>query len=72
MLSGKRVHSGKSMGEYLAAAGMEQAKSLAFYAPQLPPQIVGIVDRAVALQQEARWQNAREMQHAIRSLYAPR
>jgi eukaryotic-like serine/threonine-protein kinase len=72
MLSGKRVHSGKSMGEYLAAAGTEQPKSLAFYAPQLPPQIVGIVDRAVALQQNVRWQSAREMQNAIRSLYAQR
>jgi serine/threonine protein kinase len=68
MLSGKRVHSGKSLGDYLAAAGTEQAKSLGYYAPQLPPPIIHIVDRAVTLQQDARWQNAREMQNAIRTV----
>jgi len=67
MLSGKRVHSGKSLGEYLAATGTEQPKSLAYHAPQLPPVVVSIVDRAVALPQEARWQSAREMQNAIRA-----
>ena len=69
MLSGKRVHSGKAMADYLFATATENPKSLAHWAPQLPPAIVQIVDRAVSLDQNARWPNAREMQQAIRRAY---
>ncbi|MGH7328305.1 MAG: serine/threonine-protein kinase, partial [Polyangiaceae bacterium] len=57
------------MADYLFATATENPKSLAFYAPQLPPQIVQIVDRAVALDQNTRWPNARAMQEAIRRAY---
>ncbi|MEO8797342.1 MAG: serine/threonine-protein kinase [Polyangiaceae bacterium] len=69
MLSGKRVHSGKSMADYLYATATEVPKTVAFHAPHLPPHVVAIVDRAVALDQNARFQSAREMQEVIRRAY---
>ncbi len=69
MLSGRRVHSGKMMHEYLVATANETPRSLAVMAPHVPAEVVAVVDRALALAKDHRWSTAREMQQALRAAH---
>jgi serine/threonine-protein kinase len=68
LLSGLPVHDGGSAAEMLVAAANFPARSLASVAPELPPRLVSIVDRALAFDKANRWPNARAMQIALRGV----
>ncbi len=67
-LAGRPVHEGETPSEQLALAISTPAPSLALVAPDLPADVVEIVDRALAYDQADRWADAREMQQAVRAM----
>lgn len=69
LLSGRFVHSGETANEVLVAAATQQAPSLGTVAPWVPPDVVAVVDQALAFRVEQRWPNAAAMQHALRVAY---
>jgi eukaryotic-like serine/threonine-protein kinase len=69
LLSGQSVHSAQTLREYLLATATSPARSLAAAVPGAPPPLVLVVDRALALHKELRWQDARAMQDALRWAY---
>lgn len=65
LLSGRSVHEGQS-GQHIAIlAATRPAPSLAAVLPEAPPEIVAIVDRALAFEKAARWRSAAEMRTAL-------
>jgi serine/threonine protein kinase len=69
LLSGQLVHEGENATQLLIKAATTQARSLAIVAPGAPPELVEIVDRALAFEKAARWPNAKAMRDAIRDGY---
>ena len=69
LLSGRRVHSGKPVNEYLLATATEDPRSLAVVAPELPASLVAVVDRALKLDKNVRWPDARAMRAALREAH---
>jgi serine/threonine-protein kinase len=68
-LTGRRIHEKQSAFDVMLAAMKEQAGSLAAALPGAGPRLVAAVDRALAFEKAARWQNAREMFGALRAAY---
>ena len=68
-LVGRPVHDGKSTTEKLVAAMQNRAKPVREVAPHVPACVADVVDKALAYERENRWQDARAMQHAVRSSY---
>jgi serine/threonine-protein kinase len=66
LISGRLVHVTQTLTEQLVAHASKPAPSLADVAPQTPPPIVAIVDRALAFEKDKRWSDARAMHQAIR------
>lgn len=64
LLSGRRVHSEASEEDAFVAA-VQPVPSLAKVAPNVPGDVVGIVDRALALDRATRFQTAPQMRLAI-------
>ena len=74
LLTGNSVHEAHTVNEQLVLAVTTQAPSLAQRAPDLPPELVRVIDRALAYHKNDRFQHAREMQAALRearALFAP-
>jgi serine/threonine protein kinase len=71
LLVGRPVHDEGTASEIIAATFMRQARSLAeVHCPERPPKaLVGVVDRALRLEREERWPDARAMQAALRDAY---
>jgi hypothetical protein len=69
LLSGRFVHDGQTANEQLVAAATKRAPSLGTAAPDVPVSVVALVDRALVFEQSERWQNATEMQRALRDAY---
>jgi serine/threonine-protein kinase len=69
LLTGARVHEGKSWTQLTVAAATTAARSLAEVAPETPARVVAIVDRALAFAREERWPNARAMREAITAAF---
>jgi serine/threonine protein kinase len=69
LLSGRFVHLGETANEILVAAATQPAPSLGAVAPWVPPDVVVVVDQAVAFQVAQRWPNAASMQYALRLAY---
>jgi serine/threonine-protein kinase len=67
LLSGRLVHEGASMNETLVAAATKPAPALAsvMNGTSPPESIAQVVDRALAFDKAARWDDARTMQEAI-------
>jgi serine/threonine-protein kinase len=65
LLSGKRVHEGETAQEQIVFAATRPARSLATVAPEVPAEVVAIVDRATAFERSDRWASAREMRDAV-------
>src|SRR5580698_7091819 len=55
LLSGRHVHEGATGNEQLILSATTPAPSLGAVAPELPPAIAAIVDRALAFERERRW-----------------
>jgi serine/threonine-protein kinase len=69
LLSGRYVHDGESASELMVYAATRPASSLAALRPDLPREVVAIVDRALAFQKSDRWPSAAAMRDAIASTY---
>src|SRR5450432_1055132 len=63
-LTGRQVHQGETANEELLLAMTVRAPSLGEIVPQMPPDLVRIVDRALAFDKEDRWSGARAMQRS--------
>ncbi len=68
LISGEPVHEGQSAAAMLIASANHHPRSLASVTSGLPPQLVAVVDRAVAFDKADRWPNARAMQAALRKV----
>ena len=68
-ISGRRLHEKENAFDMTVAAMKEHAPSLATVLPDAGPLLVAAVDRALAFDQSARWQDARTMFEALRAAY---
>jgi serine/threonine protein kinase len=69
LLSGEFVHTADNATQIIIAAATQPARSLAVAFPQCPPQVVAIVDRALAFNPAQRWESAAAMREAVRHAY---
>ncbi len=69
LLTGAFVHEKGSFHEMLVSAVSTPARSLALALPGAPASVVALVDRALERKLADRWQDAREMQAAVRAAY---
>jgi hypothetical protein len=67
LLSGRHVHEGATGNEQLILSATTPAPSLGGVAPEVPPALVAIVDRALAFERAQRWRDAVAMQEALRA-----
>jgi serine/threonine-protein kinase len=68
-LSGRNIHLAETPMDRLMAAMSHHAPLLETVA-RVPPEVAALVNRALAFQKADRWADAREMQRALRSIYA--
>ncbi len=68
LLTGKPVHKARSLHEHLILIASATAPSIGTLAPNLPRDLVALVDCALQVEKERRWANAREMQRALRDM----
>ena len=69
LLSGQTVHQGETGREVAMRAAMYPARSLATAVPEALPNMVALVDRALAYDRAQRWASAAEMRNALRELH---
>ncbi len=67
LVTGKRIHRGKTEKESLHLAANEPVPSIATIDPALPPEIIRLIDTSLAWEPSMRWASAREMQMAVLS-----
>lgn len=70
LLTGRCVHQAVSPMDELLAAMNDPAPSLAELAPDMPPCLIELVDRALAYDPELRYRDATSMQNAVQAVYA--
>jgi serine/threonine-protein kinase len=70
LLSGRLVREDEDVQKLLREAGRTKVPSLGDVAPELPDELVKLVDYALSLEIEVRWPTARMMRRAIRMVYA--
>jgi eukaryotic-like serine/threonine-protein kinase len=68
VLTGKLIHEAETINKVLLSAMTRQAPPLGTVAPNVPPPLCEIVDRALMFQREKRWPDARGMQRALRAV----
>ncbi len=68
LLSGRLVHEAPTPNEQLVYAATRAAPSLAAVVPDVDPALAALVDRALSFHPADRWQNAQEMQEAVRAV----
>jgi serine/threonine-protein kinase len=68
-MSGRRIHEKQTAFDLTVAAMKEQAPSLATVVSDACPLLVAAVDRALAFDKAARWQDAKAMFAALRDAY---
>jgi eukaryotic-like serine/threonine-protein kinase len=69
MISGQFVHEAETMEEMLIRAGSVHARSVLVAAPDLPPRVANVIDRALSFTKTARWPDARVMQSVLEDAY---
>ncbi len=67
LLTQRRPRTAETGNEELLLAMTAPVQPIAQVAPAVPGEIAHVVDRALALDMDSRWQDAREMQQALRS-----
>lgn len=72
LLTGQLVHDGPIANEVLLDAMTQRAAPLASILPGVSPAVARLVDKALAFEREHRWQDAANMQDAVRSAYHDR
>jgi serine/threonine protein kinase len=68
LASGKLVHEADNAQQLLIIAATTPARSLATVMPEAPPQVVSVVDRALAFDKNKRWASALEMRDALKDV----
>lgn len=68
LLTGFPVHDAETINEQLVLAATAEAPSIKLKRPDLPDSVVTLVDRALARNQEDRWQTAASMQEELRAV----
>lgn len=68
LLSGERLHAGKTEAESFTLAATRRAPSLGSVSPSLPPDLVAFVDRALAWDKRARFEDAGAMRDTLKQL----
>jgi len=66
LLTGRLVHDAETAPQLLVFAATQHARPISMVAPDLPPPIAAVIDRALAFDKAARWPSAREMREALR------
>jgi serine/threonine-protein kinase len=61
LLTGRHVHEAETVNEQLLAAMTQPAPPVVTFAPELPPAVALLVDRALAFKADQRWPDARSM-----------
>jgi eukaryotic-like serine/threonine-protein kinase len=70
LLTGRFVHEAETVNEALVMAVTSRARPLASLASEIPGPVAALVDKALAYEQDGRFQSAQEMQAAVRRAYA--
>jgi len=65
LISGKLVHESETSAEAMIKAATEPPGSIVNVAPDVPPPIAEVIDRALAFSADARWPSAIEMRDAL-------
>ncbi|WP_438018343.1 protein kinase [Sorangium sp. So ce315] len=65
VLSGQRLHQGRSDNEAFILAATTPAPSLARIAPDLPASVIGLVDKALAWDRRNRYESAAQMRQEV-------
>jgi serine/threonine-protein kinase len=65
VLSGQHVHPAPTLAEEVALAASARARSLREAAPDLPAELIDVVDRALAFDREDRWSDVRALRAAL-------
>ena len=66
LISGQRVHAGtQTLHQHLVQTATKRARSLGAAAPDVPPGVVEVIDRALSLEQDRRFPDARAMRKAL-------
>jgi hypothetical protein len=68
LLSGTRLHAGRNNDEALILAATQPAPSVARVAPDLPVEVIALIDKALAWDRRQRFADAAEMRAAVRAL----
>jgi serine/threonine protein kinase len=71
-LSGVLPHDGRSANEVLLSAMTRPAPAVASVAPHVSPAVARLIDRAMAVDKERRWSDARRMQDVLRRAFHDR
>ena len=69
LLTGRFVHEGESGNEVLVRAATRRADATLAVAPQTPPAVAAVVDRALSFERESRFQEAASFQNSVRQTY---
>ena len=67
MLAGRPPFDSANVAEVLRAIVTEPPPSLAALAPQAPPELVAVVEKAMSKERDDRFPDARAMRHALSS-----
>ncbi len=70
LTTGHRINSGRTENEALVMAATTPVPSVARIAPDLPVPLIALIDKSLAWDRRNRYENAREMQAAIREVLA--
>ena len=72
-ITGRYVHDdAQSLHEQLIASATHRAPPIRQLAPHVPPAVARVIDRALELDMDDRWQSASDMQAAFRDARGPR
>src|SRR4030095_2093975 len=67
-LTGHRINNGRTEQESLVIAATKPVPSVARIAPNLPIELIKVIDKSLAWDRRNRYQDAREMQKALLEL----
>jgi eukaryotic-like serine/threonine-protein kinase len=70
LLSGQYVHRANTLNETVIYAATKPAPSLATELPDLDPEVVALVDKALSFEKKDRWPDAASMQRELRRIAA--
>jgi eukaryotic-like serine/threonine-protein kinase len=67
LLLGRPVHVGENAAQVLVHAATNRARSVTSIAPEVPPAIADVIDRALSFEKASRWATAASMRAALTS-----